>query len=105
MPLIVDGRLEVFVVPSSKLDDLRRDGRYALHASQTADIDDEFCVEGRAEVIGDPDRRAAALAAHPASVADDHVLVALGVERALWAHYTSPPSWPPVYRRWRAVYQ
>ena len=102
MPLIAEGRLEVFVVPSPKLADLRRDGRYALHSSQTAEVDDEFCVEGRATVVEGEERRAAALAAHAASVGDDHVLVELGVERALWAHYTSPPSWPPAYRSWRA---
>lgn len=101
MPLIADGRLQVFVVPSSKLDDLRRDGRYALHSSQTADVDDEFCVEGRAEVVDAPERRRSALAAHAAAVGDDHVLVELGIERALWAHYASPPSWPPAYRSWR----
>jgi hypothetical protein len=102
MPLIAEGRLEVFVVPSAKLDDLRRDGRYALHSSQTAEVDDEFCVEGRAAVVEGPTRREAALAAHPASVEDDHVLVELRIERVLWAHYASPPSWPPTYRRWRA---
>jgi len=102
MPLIAKGRLEVFVVPSPKLDDLRRDGRYALHSSQTADVDDEFCVEGRTEVVEGEERRAAALAAHPASVGDDHVLVELGIDRALWAHYSKPPSWPPAYRSWRA---
>lgn len=101
MPLIADGRLEVFVVPSSKLDDLRRDGRYALHSSQTVEVDDEFCVEGRAEIVDAPERRAAALAAHAASVGADHVLLELRIERALWAHYSSPPGWPPAYRRWR----
>jgi hypothetical protein len=91
----------VFVVPSSKLDDLRRDGRYALHSSQTAEVDDEFCVEGTAEIVDAPERRAAALAAHAASVGAEHVLVELEIERALWAHYSRPPSWPPAYRRWR----
>ena len=102
MPLIAEGRLELFVVPSSKLEDLRRDGRYALHSAQDAQVDDEFCVEGRAGVVAGGERRSAALAVHPASVGDDHVLVELGIERALWAHYASPPSWPPEYRRWRA---
>lgn len=102
MPLIDDGRLEVFVVPSPKLDDLRRDGRYALHSAQDEHVNDEFCVEGRAVVVDTDERRAAALAAHPASVGEDHVLVELTVERALLAQFASPPAWPPAYRRWSA---
>jgi hypothetical protein len=100
MPLIADGRLEVFVVPSPKLADLRRDGRYALHSAQDEHVNDEFCVEGRAEIVDGEERRAAALAAHPASVGDDHVLVELGVDRALLAQYATPPAWPPSYRSW-----
>jgi hypothetical protein len=90
----------VFVVPSPKLADLRRDGRYALHSAQDEHVNDEFCVEGRAEVVDAEERRAAALAAHPASVGDDHVLVELGVDRALLAQYATPPAWPPSYRSW-----
>lgn len=101
MPFIVDGRLELFVTPSPKLEDLRGDGRYALHSSQTESVNDEFCVEGQAVVVDDPDRRSEALAAAAGSVEDDHVLVELRIDRALWAHYSQPPTWPPVYRGWR----
>ena len=100
LALIAGGRLEVFVVPSPKLDDLRRDGRYALHSAQDEQVNDEFCVEGRAEIVEADERRAAALAAHPASVGDDHVLVELRIAHALLAQYASPPAWPPTYRRW-----
>ena len=102
MPFLSEGRLELFVVPSPKLDDLRRDGRYALHSSQDANVNDEFCVEGRACLVTDPVRRAGAIEAATGSVADDQVLVELSVERALWAHFETPPRWPPVYRRWPA---
>ena len=102
MPLIAGGRLEVFVVPSPKLGDLRRDGRYALHSAQDERVNDEFCIEGRAELVESEERRAAALAAHPVSVGADHVLVELAIERALLAQYASPPAWPPAYRRWSA---
>jgi hypothetical protein len=100
MPVLAGSCLEVFVVPSPKLADIRRTGRYALHSSQDANVNDEFCVEGSARVLHDAARRAAALASAAGSVGDDHVLVELDIERALWAHYTSPPSWPPSYTRW-----
>ncbi len=31
-PILTDGALLALIVPGPKLDDLRRDGRYALHA-------------------------------------------------------------------------
>ncbi len=43
-----DGCLQAFIVPSPKLDDLRRDGRYALHSTGSADVDDELAIRGRA---------------------------------------------------------
>lgn len=102
MPVIEGEHLEVFVVPSPKLEDLRRDGRYALHSSQDEHVDDEFLLTGRAEVVEDAARRAAALAASSGSVGDDHVLVELHIGGAMWAHYGRPPSWPPVYEVWSA---
>jgi hypothetical protein len=100
-PVIADGHLYVFMVPASpKLDDLRRDGRYAMHSSGAENADDEFYLTGRASEVSDPHSRAAAVAAYHGPVADDHVLFEFGIEHVLWAHYTTPPSWPPEYRRW-----
>jgi hypothetical protein len=100
---IVDGRLVAFIVPSPKLHDLRRDGRYALHAPGSETETDEIMVAGRA-VIRDEDAplRAAAVAAMPFSPGDDHVLVELEIDRVLWAEYSTPPTWPPRYHRWPA---
>ena len=101
---IVDGRLVAFIVPSPKLDDLRRDGRYALHAPGSDTENDEVMVAGRAVVRdGDAGFRAAAVAAMPFRPGDDHVLVELSLETVLWAEYATPPSWPPTYHRWRAA--
>lgn len=102
MPLIADGRLQVFIVPSPKLADLRRDGRYALHSTGAADVHDELYITGTAFIVASPARRRSAMQAHPASVADDHVLVELDLSVALWAHYPTPVRWPPAYRRWVA---
>ncbi|HET8660860.1 MAG TPA: hypothetical protein VFM55_17890 [Micromonosporaceae bacterium] len=103
MPLLADGRLQVFVVPSPKLADLRRDGRYALHSTGAADVPDEFYITGTAWAVESPARRQAAMRAHPVSVAEDHVLVELDLDGVLWAHYPTPVRWPPAYRRWRAA--
>ena len=65
-------------------------------------MDDEFYVTGRATVVNDVGLRNAALAACHFTPGDDHVLVDFGMESALWGHYSSPPSWPPVYSRWEA---
>lgn len=100
----VNGRLVSFIVPSPKLGDLLRDGRYALHAPGSETENDEIMVAGRA-VVRDDDLafRAAAVATMPFRPGDDHVLVELGLEVVLWAEYSTPPTWPPTYHRWRAA--
>lgn len=101
---IVADRLVAFIVPSPKLGDLRRDGRYALHAPGSETENDEVMVTGRAFVRdSDPALRAAAVAAMPFTPGDDHVLVELALETVLWAEYATPPKWPPTYHRWRAA--
>jgi hypothetical protein len=97
-----EGRLYVFVVPSPKLGDLRRDGRYALHSTGTAEIADEFVIIGRAAVEQDKDLREKVVLSAGYPVGDDHVLMELGLDRALWAEWSTPPSWPPTYHRWRS---
>jgi hypothetical protein len=101
--VISDGALLTFVVPSPKLGDLRRDGRYALHSTGSADVNDELMLAGRAVPAPPSVDRAAAVAAAGYTVADDHVLIQLGIERALWAEWSTPPSWPPTYHRWTAA--
>lgn len=102
-PVLAAGQLVAFIVPSPKLEDLRRDGRYALHSTGAEDITDEFYVAGRAELVEEVGLAAAAVEACHFTPAEDHVLVKFGIETALWAHYSSPPSWPPDYRRWQSA--
>jgi hypothetical protein len=101
---IVDGRLVTFIGPSPKLADLRRDGRFALHAPGSETENDEAAVTGRAVERNDDEAfRAAAAEAMPYDVAADNVLFELGLETVLWAEYATPPVFPPAYHRWRAL--
>ena len=101
-PILAAGQLVAFIVPSPKLQDLLRDGRYALHSTGAEDVADEFYLAGRAERAAEAALATAAVAACHFTPADDHMLVRFGIETALWAHYATPPSWPPDYHRWSA---
>jgi hypothetical protein len=57
-PVIAADGHYVFVVPSPKRADLRHDGRYALHSYPPVEVDDEFCVTGRATEVEDSRVRA-----------------------------------------------
>lgn len=60
-PAVLDGRLYVYCLLSSpKLQDLRGDGRYALHSwpkpfEDDGFDDEEFYLTGRATAVGDPE--------------------------------------------------
>lgn len=56
-PILIDGLLTALIVPSPKLHDLLRDGRYAMHSFPAPDNEDAFYVTGRATEIDDPDLR------------------------------------------------
>lgn len=58
-PILHDGRLLAFIVPSPKLGDLDRDGRYSLHCFPPADNEDAVYLTGRAHRVEDPDVRGA----------------------------------------------
>jgi hypothetical protein len=100
---VAEGGLWGFIGPSPKQQDLRRDGRYAAHAFPPEEVDDEFCVDGRAVEITAPEVIAAVRAAYGAPIqTGDEALFELRIERALLATYGPRPSWPPVYTRWPA---
>ena len=91
------------VGPSPKAADLRRDGRYAVHAFPAEEVDDEFCVDGFAMETSSPAVIAAVRAAYTAPIqGGDETLFEFRVERALLATYGPRPSWPPQYTRWHA---
>lgn len=99
-PIVAEGGLFAFIVPSPKCRDLQRDGRYALHAFTPENVDDEFCVTGRAAEVADPDLRARVAAAYHARVAPEHVLFAFDIEHCLHAKYRQRGDWPPAYTTW-----
>jgi hypothetical protein len=100
-PILAADGLWGFIGRSPELGDLRRDGRYAMHAFPAADVDDEFMVAGRTVEVTDPETIATVRAAYTAPIqTDDEVLFELLLERALLATYGPRPSWPPVYTRW-----
>jgi hypothetical protein len=59
-PLIFEGRLLAFLIPSPKSNDLLRDARYALHCFPPADNEDAFYVTGRARLCEEKALRKAA---------------------------------------------
>jgi hypothetical protein len=58
-PLLYEGGLFAFIIPSPKQDDLRRDGRYAMHSFPSPDNEDAFYLAGEAEVTEEVPARGA----------------------------------------------
>ena len=101
VPILTEGRLFVFCV-GPKVYDLRRDGRYVLHALIDRD-DTEFLVAGRAiDVNNDRALRALVALAAPYKLPDDpkdltHQLFQFDIERAhttTWYHPGQPDTRP-----------
>ena len=99
---IVDGRLVAFLLPSQKLTDVARDGRYALHAHQDPAAPDEFSVRGLARVVDDPAERAAAAAVWSFEVDASYTLVEFSIDHAILGR-RGADEWPPRYTSWKPV--
>ena len=99
---IVDGRLVAFLLPSQKLTDIARDGRYALHAHQDPAAPDEFSVRGRARIVDDPAERAAAAAVWSFEVDESYMLVEFSIDHAILGR-RGADEWPPRYTSWKPV--
>ena len=89
-PIVGDGRLFVFMEPTSpKGADLRRGSRYGLHSAvgDPSGRDGEFLTRGYGVFVGDPAVRAAAEhhASYPPAAHD--VLFELAVEAAMLTEY------------------
>ena len=100
-PFIGNGMLFIFTEPSSpKIQDLRRDGRYAMHCAVGGEGPlIEILVSGEAVVISNPSVReqAESIAASPV-VIDRYVLFEFQVKRVLVVEYDEERK--PVIRRW-----
>jgi hypothetical protein len=100
-PIVGQGHLFLFMEPTSpKGNDLRRDGRYAIHSavSDSNGTSGEFIITGTARFIADPAVRSLAtqLASYPP--ADRYILFELGIERADSTIYQEGQ---PVRQHWR----
>ena len=108
VPIIAQGNLFVFC-GGPKVYDLRRDGRYVLHALIDRE-DNEFLVAGSARFVND-DRtlRSAAAQAAPYKVPENpddltHQLFCFDIERAhqtTWYHPGQPDT-RPIHTEWSA---
>lgn len=102
-PFIGNGMLFIFTAPTSpKIQDLRRDGRYALHCSVGGEGSlVEILVTGEVVVISNSRvrrKQAERIAASPV-VMDSYVLFEFQVKRVLVVEYDDEKK--PVVRRWR----
>ena len=101
-PIIGQARLFLFMEPTSpKGQDLRRDGRYALHCAVGDSTGDsgEFFISGHATLVEDPTVRALAVAAASYEPAERYILFELDVDRAAATTYVGGQ---PVRQRWQA---
>lgn len=109
-PILHADRLVAFILPSPKLQDLRRDGRYALHCFPPADNEDAFYATGRARMVDDTILRAAVAQQFLAERAgqpipppdDDHALVELDLEMVMVTRTTGHGDFAPQHTVWKA---
>lgn len=90
-PIIGQGRLFVFMEPTSpKGHDLRRDGRYAIHAavSDNSGAGGEFFVTGQAHLVSDPELRTLATQLSSYTPAERYILFEFEVDSAGSTVYT-----------------
>ncbi len=104
-PIIAEGRLFVAVPAwSPKRFDLKRDGRYAMHALP-GKRDDEFYITGRAVLIEDDATRDLVSEAAAHAVLPDDWLFELDIEHAMTAYWENrgQPDTYPVREFWQAT--
>jgi hypothetical protein len=89
-PVICEGRLLLFVEPTSpKVDDLRRDGRFAMHSliDNPTGMGGEFSIKGRAKALTDDTLRQQGIDASCYTPCDDCTLFELSINAALARDY------------------
>jgi len=110
-PIFVRDRLFVMVIPGPKLNDLKRDSRFALHSETFPPPreDDGFYVSGQAVALADPELKvtiaAQFLAERPGIEKwpgfDDQVYFELLLDRALVTLTTARDGFPRGSTVWR----
>jgi hypothetical protein len=85
-PVIADGGLFCFVIPSPKRRDLERDGRYALHSYPGDQSPDEAYLAGQARPVTDAERIDRLAELHRAAIGGDWRLFELDISVAMVTH-------------------
>jgi hypothetical protein len=110
-PVISAAGLHVIIVAGPKQEDLRRDGRYALHSETCPPPrqDDGFAIGGRARQLADPEAarvvRGQVLAEREGKLwpgFDDEVIFELGIERCLLMLTQAEGDFPAGPTIWKA---
>jgi hypothetical protein len=109
-PLITDSGLFAFLIPSAKRDDLRRDGRYAMHSFPADKDEDAIYLTGRAWSVDDAETRRALQAQFLTERSwesappdfEEQELFEFGVERCLHTVTTGHGDPNPTHVIWRA---
>lgn len=100
-PVIADGGLFCFILPSPKRRDLERDGRYALHAYPAEHSDDEAYLAGHAVPVTSERRRARLARRHRAAPGVNWRLFELRISVAMLTRRFDGA--PPEHHIWRAA--
>jgi hypothetical protein len=108
-PLVTEEGLYAFIVPSPKLRDLRRDGRYAMHSYPLEDNEDAFYLSGAASQVTEPavrDRLGRQFADERSDQAipapgDEQHLFEFGVHMAMLTRTTGHGDPSPQHTIWR----
>ena len=109
-PVLHAGGLYALLVPSPKREDLRRDGRFALHSFPCEDDEDAVYLTGLARPEADPvvaaEVRAAYLAergmSEPPAGFDRHEVFGFDVERCMHTQTSGHGDPEPRHTVWRA---
>ena len=101
-PVMAEGRMFVAIPPSSpKGRDLRRDGRYAMHALP-GKRDDEFYVTGQAVLVEDEATRRLVAETAKHEVRAEEIIFEFDIEHTMTAYWekVGQPGTYPVRRFW-----
>jgi hypothetical protein len=110
-PLIHEGGLYAFLVPSPKRTDLLRDGRFSMHSFPTDSNEDAFYLTGVARPADDEDLRGSLVArflaerrsSNPAvSVSDDQRLFEFQIETCMLTRTSGHGDPAPEHTVWHA---
>ncbi len=109
-PLIFEGRLMAFLIPSPKSNDLIRDPRYALHCFPPDKNEDAIYLTGEARLSTDGALREAAdrrfweerSSAPRDPKFDEQRLFEFLIESAMLTRTTSHGDWDPQHTVWKA---